>query len=74
MWKSMLAVLMQNKGKTAGVALGLISGVLFLTLGFWRTLALLFCVLMGLAVGMHLDGDRRIAAFLQRLFQKNDDD
>ena len=46
-----------HPGKAAGGILGLILGILFLVIGFWRTLLLAFCTLIGYLVGMLYDAN-----------------
>mgnify|MGYP001193060076 FL=1 len=45
----------QYKGRIIFSILGLIIGVLFLTIGFWRTIFLLFITLLGYFIGVVLD-------------------
>lgn len=47
--------LAKNWGKLAGGLLGLIAAILFLTVGFWPTILILFCTLMGLLIGWLVD-------------------
>ncbi|HOP94520.1 MAG TPA: DUF2273 domain-containing protein [Dictyoglomaceae bacterium] len=45
----------QYKGRIIFSTLGLIIGILFLTIGFWRTVFLLFITLLGYFIGVVLD-------------------
>ncbi|HOJ92825.1 MAG TPA: DUF2273 domain-containing protein [Dictyoglomaceae bacterium] len=45
----------QYKGRIIFSILGLIIGILFLTIGFWRTIFLLFVTLLGYFIGVVLD-------------------
>lgn len=51
-----LDVLWRNhRGKTAGTILGIILGSAVLCFGFWRTVFVLCCGLVGLFVGTRMD-------------------
>ncbi|MGI5884905.1 MAG: DUF2273 domain-containing protein [Candidatus Spyradocola sp.] len=58
-----------------GGALGLIAAVLFLTLGFWRTVLILLLVSLGAGIGALADRGRRLWDVVARFFpgEKNDD-
>ncbi len=44
-----------HKARMVGVLVGLAIGVLFLTIGFWRTVFLLICMGVGYWVGQKID-------------------
>lgn len=50
--------------------MGLIIAILFLTLGFWRTILILLLVTIGKAIGQVKDNNPRILFFLRRIFNK----
>lgn len=45
----------EHRGKTAGVILGLAASVLFVTLGFWRTIFIVICLALGYLIGKRVD-------------------
>ncbi|WP_082420173.1 DUF2273 domain-containing protein [Lagierella massiliensis] len=49
---------------------GLIIAILFLTLGFWRTILIILLVLLGKMIGQVKDNNPRILFFLRRMFNK----
>lgn len=51
------------------VIVALILFLLFLGIGFWRTLLLLILVGIGLVVGLYLDGNRTVLELARRLFR-----
>lgn len=44
-----------HKARILGVFFGLFIGVLFLTIGFWRALFLIICMIIGYLVGEKID-------------------
>ena len=57
-----------------GWALGLIVAVLFLTLGFWRTVLIVVLVALGAGIGALADRGRRLWDVVARFFPKDRDD
>ena len=57
-----------------GGALGLIVAVLFLTLGFWRTVLIVVLVALGAGIGALADRGRRVWDVVARFFPKDRDD
>ena len=57
-----------------GGALGLIVAVLFLTLGFWRTVLIVVLVALGAGIGALADLGRRLWDVVARFFPKDRDD
>lgn len=53
-----------NAGKCNGVIVGLVIGILLLTLGFWGTLLLALCVGIGLWLGGRKDRGQPIGQLL----------
>lgn len=59
-----------HPGKLVGTTIGFILGLFFVTLGFWRTLALLLFVLLGFFLGKRQDEHQDISSWLERTFNK----
>ena len=57
-----------------GGALGLIVAVLFLTLGFWRTVLIVVLVALGAGIGALADRGRLLWDVVARFFPKDRDD
>ena len=57
-----------------GGALGLIVAVLFLALGFWRTVLIVVLVALGAGIGALADRGRRLWDVVARFFPKDRDD
>lgn len=68
MWKTVLIEIFQNnKGKTIGAALGLLIAILSLTMGFFKTLFLVICVLLGYYIGKKIDNKESIIEVIERI-------
>jgi uncharacterized membrane protein len=70
MWEKILSeLLVKNRGKTIGVALGLIASILLVSFGFWKTLLIVLCIGLGYLLGKSIDEDKDIELWLQKIFK-----
>lgn len=53
--KALLGFFADHKGRIIGALLGLIVGLLWAILGWWKAAIFLFCVALGYFVGLRLD-------------------
>ncbi len=60
----------KNFGRVIGSAAGLVVALLFLTLGFWRTLLIALCVGAGYAWGVYRDSREEFLEFVERILPK----
>jgi uncharacterized membrane protein len=44
-----------HRGKLLGLALGLLIGLLIISFGFWKSLLVVLCVVIGYFLGKHID-------------------
>ena len=65
-WEQLLVIFAENKGKIIGGILGFFFGILFLIIGFFKTLLLLICTFIGYYLGSRWD----IEGDLKRLLNK----
>jgi uncharacterized membrane protein len=56
----------EHRGKFVGTTLGIVLGIAVLLFGFWKTIFILFCGLIGLFVGMKVDSGEDFWQNLQR--------
>lgn len=61
-----------NKGLFWGIIIGLAIAVLFLTIGFWRTLLIVVCVGIGAFLGSRPDIRESISDLFTGLFKKDE--
>lgn len=59
-----------HPGKLIGTSIGLILGLLMVTLGFWRTLVLALFATLGFVLGKRQDDNKSITTWLERNFKK----
>ena len=57
-------------GRALGSAAGLTVAILFLTLGFFRTLLIVICVAAGFFLGMFRDSREDFLEFVERILPK----
>ncbi|MFW6007502.1 MAG: DUF2273 domain-containing protein [Halanaerobiales bacterium] len=62
-----LRYIILNKSKFIGAVIGLVIGILFLTIGFFKTILLFLCVLIGYIIGGRLEVEGSIKEFLDKI-------
>lgn len=62
-------ILTEHRGKVIGVTLGLVVSILFVTLGFWRTVFVVLCILSGYLIGKKVDEQMDLEAWIKNLFK-----
>jgi uncharacterized membrane protein len=63
----LLEMLKRNKGKAIGITLGLIFGILVLSIGLFRTILLALCVFVGYYFGSKSDKRENFMDFLDKI-------
>jgi uncharacterized membrane protein len=59
-----------HPGKLIGTSIGLVLGLLMVTLGFWRTLVLALFAILGFVLGKRQDDYKFITTWLERIINK----
>ena len=59
-----------HPGKLIGTSIGLVLGLLMVTLGFWRTVVLVLFTILGFTLGKRQDDYSSITIWLERNFKK----
>jgi uncharacterized membrane protein len=62
-----------NPGKTIGAALGFIIGILFFTIGWWKTIIIMILVGAGFIIGKSRDDDVSIIDQISGFFRRKHD-
>lgn len=71
MWEKILAyILQEHRGKTIGIVLGLIASIIFITYGFWRSLFVIFCIIVGYLIGKKIDENKSFDSWLKQMFKE----
>ncbi|MGP2526512.1 DUF2273 domain-containing protein [Acidaminococcus sp. LBK-2] len=68
MWQEILRKLFEtSRWRIIGASVGLVVGILFLILGFFRTVFLLFCIGLGFYIGYKMDAGEDLVDLLDNL-------
>ncbi|HZJ58390.1 MAG TPA: DUF2273 domain-containing protein [Clostridia bacterium] len=59
-----------HRGRILGVSLGLLAGIIIVTMGFWKTVILALCAGIGYWIGGMTDRQERFIAFLDKILPK----
>jgi uncharacterized membrane protein len=70
--KIMLYVITEHRGKTIGILLGLVASILFISYGFWRTIFIAVCIVVGYLIGKKLDENADLEVWIKNLFKSKD--
>lgn len=70
MWEKWFQfLLVEHRGKTIGVLLGLLASILFVTFGFWRTVFIAICIGIGYLIGKQIDENKNFDSWLKQMFK-----
>ncbi|NLJ41667.1 MAG: DUF2273 domain-containing protein [Clostridiales bacterium] len=67
---SLKNLFIDHKGKTIGVLVGFLFGLIVILIGFWKTLFLTLCILIGYLLGGMTDKKERFISFLDKILPK----
>jgi uncharacterized membrane protein len=62
---------LHHSGKISGVTIGLLVGIFILAVGFFQTLFVMICVIIGYVVGKRIDEKEDIMDILEKLLPPN---
>lgn len=62
-------LLENHRGKALGLALGLAIGLLIILFGFWKSVFIIVCVLIGYFLGKRFDEEGNLGDWWDRLFR-----
>ncbi len=68
--KLFLYVITEHRGKAIGIFLGLLASILFISYGFWRTIFVIACIVLGYFIGKKMDEDANIETWVKNLFKE----
>lgn len=66
-YEDLIRYIISNKGKVLGALIGLTFGILFLVLGFFKTILILMCTFIGYLIGARIDIDGSLKKLLDRI-------
>lgn len=67
--KLLIYIMDEHRGKAIGVTLGLLASILFISFGFWQTIFILLCILVGYQVGKKIDEQVDLELWIKNLFK-----
>ncbi len=67
MKEDLLIIIYNNKGKILGGLIGFLFGIIFLVVGFFKTLLILICTIIGYFLGSRWDIEGNLKKFLDRI-------
>ncbi len=68
MWQEILKQILEtSRWRVIGAAIGLFVGILFILLGFFRAVFLLFCICLGFYIGNKMDEGEDLVDLLDNL-------
>jgi uncharacterized membrane protein len=71
MWeKIMIYIWQEHRGKTLGIGLGLIASLIFINYGFWRSLFVILCIVVGYIIGKRIDENKSFDSWLKQMFKE----
>jgi uncharacterized membrane protein len=71
MWKEyLIKVFSENEGKVLGVVIGLFVGILVLWIGFFKSMFIVICVLLGYYIGKKKDNKESIFEIIEKLINR----
>lgn len=65
--EAIIKFFVENKGKILGVATGLVFSTLVLLIGFFKTVFIVFCVLLGYYIGNKIDNKENILETIEKI-------
>jgi uncharacterized membrane protein len=66
--ETLLDLMDRHRGAAVGVVVGLLVGLLFIIFGFWKTILIAICILIGYIVGKRFDEEGSLETLWRRLF------
>ncbi|MFP4661896.1 MAG: DUF2273 domain-containing protein [Halanaerobiales bacterium] len=66
-WHQLTEIFTYNKGKIVGALTGFLFGLLVLIIGFWKTILVLICTLLGYYIGSRWDLEGDFQKILDKL-------
>ena len=55
------------RGRIAGCAVGILAAIIWMLIGFWRTLLLVILALVGFGIGLAIDDKEKFRALISRI-------
>jgi uncharacterized membrane protein len=71
MWKQyLIEIFSKNEGKFIGAISGLLVGILILWIGFFKSVFIVICILLGYYIGKKKDNKENIFVIIEKLINR----
>lgn len=68
--ESLIALIKNHKGKFLGILIGVFFGALVIRIGFWYSLFITVCIVVGYYLGSLHDKGERLASFFDKIMSR----
>ena len=68
LYEILLDLMDRHRGAVAGAVVGLLVALLIIVFGFWKTVFIAICILVGYFIGKRFDEEGSLDAIWRRLF------
>lgn len=72
MWQDIKRIVTENKGKATGSFFGLLFGLFYIWLGFFKATFIILCIGIGYFIGKRIDDDKDFTKTIKKLLGPKD--
>lgn len=67
MWDKLIEMIItEHRGKVIGIVLGLLAAIMIITYGFWKSLFIIFCIVVGYVIGKRIDEHKNFSSLINK--------
>ncbi|HEX3010614.1 MAG TPA: DUF2273 domain-containing protein [Syntrophomonadaceae bacterium] len=68
--KILVYIIQEHRGKAIGIIMGLAASILFISFGFWRSIFIIFCIVLGYFIGKRVDENKSFDSWIKQMFKE----
>lgn len=68
--KILVYIIQEHRGKAIGILMGLTASILFISFGFWRSIFIIFCIVLGYFIGKRVDENKSFDSWIKQMFKE----
>lgn len=68
--KILVYIIQEHRGKAIGILMGLVASILFISFGFWRSIFIIFCIVLGYFIGKRVDENKSFDSWIKQMFKE----
>lgn len=68
--KILVYIIQEHRGKAIGILMGLAASILFISFGFWRSIFIIFCIVLGYFIGKRIDENKSFDSWIKQMFKE----